>query len=252
MIEKLNSLKRKESIRKRLEIIETQNAVIENQLKELNWANIFNSATVGSIWLKDVSLNVGRWAANYSFLYILFRILNEIKPENILELGLGETTKMIQAYKQHYNQNAFCTTIEQDDEWIEMRLNSGISKEYINIIKADVERIKTKDCETLVYKDLGIRLETLAKKFNLILIDGPWGSPNYSRYNVINLLERGLIAEDFIIIMDDYNRKGEQETINDLMENLKTNNYIFFTGKYEGNKGQIILASSKYKYLESL
>lgn len=252
MIKKINRLALRNPIQKRLENIERQNATIESQLKEINWANIFNSAIKGSSWFKDIPLNVGRWAANYSLFYILYRILNEIKPQNILELGLGETTKLLQAYTQYYNKDSFCTTIEQDNEWIEMRLGNGISKDYINIVKADVEKIKVKDYETLVYKNLETQIATLNKKFNLILIDGPWGSANYSRYNVIGLLEYGLLDKDFIIIMDDYNRKGEQETINELMEKLTANNYSFITGKYEGDKGQIVIASNKFKYLESL
>ena len=104
----------------KLLIIEQQNLLIENFVRENNWGNIFNTAISGSNWFKNVPLNVGRWAANYSLLYILYRTLNEIKPQNILELGLGETTKMIQAYKQFHNKEACCTTIEQNEEWIEM------------------------------------------------------------------------------------------------------------------------------------
>src|SRR5687768_15072305 len=85
-----------------------QNLKIERMISESNWNNTFNSSINGSTWFKYIPLNVGRWAANYSLLYILYRILNEIKPENLLELGLGETTKMLQAYKQFHNQNANC------------------------------------------------------------------------------------------------------------------------------------------------
>ena len=242
----------KGSIEKRFKKIESQNGLIENQLKEINWANIFNSAITGSTWFNNIPLNVGRWAANYSLFYVLYRILNEINPQNVLELGLGETTKMIQAYKQYQNNEAFCITIEQDNDWIEMRLNNGISNDYINVLKTELKKIKVKDFDTLVYDDLTNKLKNLNKKFNLILIDGPWGSPNYSRYDVVGILETGLIADDFIIIMDDYNRRGEQETINELMDKLTEHNYNFITGKYVGDKSQIVIASSRFKYLESL
>ncbi len=52
--------------------------------------------------------------------------------------------------------------------------------------------------------------------------------------------------------MDDYNRKGEQETITDLKSLLATLNYDFITGFYAGDKSQAIVASSKFRYLESL
>ena len=65
---------------------------------ELNWSAIFNSAISGSSWFKKQSLYPGRWAAGYPFLYILFRVYNDIKPKRILEFGLGETSKLSYQY----------------------------------------------------------------------------------------------------------------------------------------------------------
>ena len=94
--------------------------------KENYWANVFNSSIRGVGWMDHISLNVGRWAANYSLLYILFRILNEVKPLNTLELGLGETSKLFQAYKQYHNTYANCNTIEHDQDWINIKKQHGI------------------------------------------------------------------------------------------------------------------------------
>jgi 16S rRNA G966 N2-methylase RsmD len=147
---------------------------------------------------------------------------------------------------------ACCITVEQSEEWIKMRLNNGISQDYINIVTADVEKIWINNFETLVYKNLETELEKFKKKFNLILIDGPWGSENYSRFNIIKLVENELIDRDFIIIMDDHNRKGEQETIDELKLTLTRFNYQFIIGHYSGDKSQIVIASKKFGYLESL
>ncbi len=154
MLEKIKNLALAITANKnKLLVIEKQNLLLESLIRENNWANIFNSAIGGSIWFKNIPLNVGRWAANYSLFYVLYRILNEIKPQNILELGLGETTKMIQAYKEFHNKEASCTAVEQDKEWIKLRLNNGFSKGLINIIKADVEKLNIKGYETLAYKN---------------------------------------------------------------------------------------------------
>ena len=253
MIKKIRNLVRTIAENKsKLLIIEQKNLSIEKLLRENNWGNIFNTAISGSPWFKNLPLNVGRWAANYSLLYILYRTLNEIKPQNILELGLGETTKMIQAYKRLHNKESHCTTIEQSSEWIEIKIKDGLSKEFIDIIKADVEKINIKGFETLAFINLPELLISKNRKFNLILIDGPWGSNNYSRYNIIELVNKGFLDDDFIIIVDDFERKGEQETFEDLKDALVKNNYGFVIGYYAGSKTQVIITTAKFEYLTSL
>lgn len=253
MIKKIrNVVKAIMSNKQKIATIEQQNLLIESLVRENNWGNIFNSAISGSTWFNNIPLNVGRWAANYSLFYVLYRILNETKPDNILELGLGETTKMIQAYKRFHNSNAFCTTIEQSDEWIEIKLQDDISKDTINIIKCDVEEINVKGYQTLTYKNLSQLLLPLNKKFNLILIDGPWGSDNYSRYNIIELVKKKLLDEKFIIIIDDFNRVGEQETFNDTLGILNSAGYKFQTSIYKGEKDQVIISSLNFSYTTSL
>lgn len=253
MINKIKNLARTLAENKsKLLIIEQQNLLNEKLLRENNWGNIFNTAISGSKWFKNVPLNVGRWAANYSLFYILYRSLNELRPMNILELGLGETTKMIQAYKQFHNKESHCITVEQSNEWIEIKLNDGISKEFIDIIKADVEKINIKGFQTLAYINLPELLIPKTKKINLILIDGPWGSNNYSRYNIIELVTKGFLDDDFIIILDDYERQGERETFSNLKEALVKGNFNFVVGNYFGEKGQVIITCKKFEYLISL
>lgn len=246
MIKKIKSLVRI--------ISETKERVdlIEKLLRENEWNNVFNSAIIGSTWFNNTPLNIGRWAGNYSLLYILYRILNEIKPERILELGLGETTKMIQAYKQHHNVNAFCVTIEQSKEWIDLKLKNGILLENIKIVKADVESIDVKGFETFIYKDLPTLLTPFNKRFSLILIDGPLGTDNYSRYNIVELVNKGFLDSNFIIIVDDYNRLGEQQTVNDLREALTNLKYNYFEGIYEGDKNNLIIGSLNFQFLKTM
>ena len=41
----------------------------------------------------------GRWAAvGFPYLYVMYRVLNEVRPEMLLEIGTGQTTKMIWIY----------------------------------------------------------------------------------------------------------------------------------------------------------
>ncbi|MEZ0130278.1 hypothetical protein AB9T88_11140, partial [Flavobacterium sp. LBUM151] len=53
---------------------ERQNRIIA-QNEELLWASVFHDSIRGKKGIEDLSLNIGRWAGNYSFFYVLNRIL---------------------------------------------------------------------------------------------------------------------------------------------------------------------------------
>lgn len=225
---------------------------LKRMTQENYWANVFRSSTNGSAWINNESLNVGRWAASYSLLYILFRVLNDVKPVNVLELGLGETTKMIQAYKKGHNPGAYCVTIEHDKSWIDLKKQNGISDEHINIINLELVEQNIHNSVSVMYKGLAESLKETGKAFNLLMIDGPFGSDQYSRYNIIEIVNEKLLDKDFIIIMDDFNRKGEKNTYMDLKKALQENNHNFSSGRYVGAREQIIICSEKYRFLTSI
>lgn len=219
---------------------------------ELYWAHIFESAIKGSVWFNNVPLNVGRWAAGYPLFYILFRILNEVKPDTVLEFGMGESTRMIQSYKHQHNPKALCVTVEHDKKWIEIKKQNGLSEDYISVISPELETITINEKETLQYKELSNLLSGYGKQFKLILIDGPFGSSNYSRHNIVELIENGLLSDSFIILMDDYERSGEKETVEDVRKLLNKEGISFCEGFYSGKKDLLIIVSEDYKFLTSL
>jgi hypothetical protein len=50
----------------------------------------------------------------------------------------------------------------------------------------------------------------IGKKFDLFSIDGPWGSDEYSRIDMIRYIPE-ILCEDFVIMVDDYERLGEKD-----------------------------------------
>ena len=62
------------------------NRKILDQNEELLWAEIYHDSIRGKGELENLSLNIGRWAGNYSFFYVLHRILDTWKPGRILDL----------------------------------------------------------------------------------------------------------------------------------------------------------------------
>lgn len=78
----------------------TENEIQLNS-RELIWANVFHDTVCESQWFLDKSLSLGRAAIGYNFAYVLYRCLNEVNPENILELGLGQSTQIVMQYMKN-------------------------------------------------------------------------------------------------------------------------------------------------------
>jgi hypothetical protein len=240
MLKKIRSLVRE---------FRTRSEKISKQNDELIWANIFHDTIKDKEWLKGLSVSPGRWAADYSLLYVLVRILSDFKPKKIMEFGLGESSKIISSFLDHDLKNSKHLIIEQDENW------ARVFKKRFNL---------SPNCEIL---PLSLKLETvhgfpvnsydhiedkINEVFDLYLVDGPLGSTNFSRYDICKIARHLNKEHQFIIIIDDYNRDGEKETANELVSQLHEKEIKIYTSTYSGIKSQIIIATEKYRFVTTM
>ena len=218
-------------------------------LNELNWANIFNNTICNSYWLTDRSFSPGRFAIGYPLLYVLFRVLDEVKPIKVLEFGLGQSTKMLYQYATHFKETEV-TTLENDVDWINFFLREKNFPSNSIIMKVDNQKIIYNECETLSISNLN--LVTQNNKYALILVDAPFGSKRYSRSQILSLIPNNIDIDNFIIIMDDYNREGEKETSLELEKVFIKNNIKYRKGVYAGIKETALYCSNDLKFLTTL
>ena len=221
----------------------------KNLNNELIWANVFHDTIKDRDWLKNLSLSPGRWAADYSFLYVLVRILTDYKPQRIIEFGLGETSKIVSVFLDNYLQKSNYTVIEQSPIWADVfksKFNLSNKVELIHL------PLKSKDVNGFSVNSYSEIVEKVEGVFDLYIVDGPFGSPRYSRYDIFALAERLSLSDEFIIIIDDYNRPGEIDTAKDLVNLFNKKSFKIHTGIFSGIKSQYIIASEKYKYIISV
>ena len=92
---------------------------LEKQNHELLWAKIWDDTRRDIVWLNDLpGISPGRWAVGYNYIYVMTRILNTIKPESVLDVGLGISSSLIGAYFSYQNIGSHLI-IEQDAEWVD-------------------------------------------------------------------------------------------------------------------------------------
>lgn len=219
------------------------------QVKENHWADVYHDSIRGVPFLQTLSLNIGRWAGGYPFFYVLNRVLKDFRPQSILEMGLGESTKFVSSYIDNYLTNTNHNVLEQDEKWVSFFNENFQLSEKSKIILSPLITKTINNFQVNCYKDLSV-IEN--EVYNLYLIDGPFGSDNISRYEIVELSKKFKLGDEFIIIMDDYNRIGEQNTIKKLKEILSYKGITFYYNIYSGLKSVFILGTEKYKHVRSL
>ena len=226
-------------------------SLASRQFKELNFADILHDTIINSTWLKDKSFSLHGWAANYSFIYMLYRILDNAKPQNILEMGMGQTSRLISQYVACCNPNAMLDIIENDAAWITTYQPQLAQNANVKVHQRDLDFFTYDKTECRKYKDLNEIVGNT--KYDLIIIDGPWGAEQkLPRSNVLDLIKNHNLADDFIIIFDDAERSGEQNTIAQTVKLLQEQNTEHFVFQCYGIKTQTYITSLTKSFIQYL
>lgn len=104
--------------------------------------------------------------------------------------------------------------------------------------------------KSLTYRNC---LETLKNdKFDLIIVDGPFGmNMKYSRTQIIDLAQNCL-ADDFVIIIDDYQRKGEKNTVKEIFSYFNQTGIRYVSREYKSLKNHILITTPGNRFLLTL
>ena len=221
---------------------------LERWQKEIYYANLFHDTTRNSQWFIIKSISPSGWALNYASLYFLYRVLDKMKPQNIIEFGLGQSSKLIYQYVNFYD-NANAVTYEHDTKWIEFFKNEHKDYYDINIYVTELENVVYNQCSTLSYKNNCDELK--GQKFDLILVDAPFGSEHYSRSQVLNLVP-DCLCSSFCIMLHDSERNGEKETISELLDKLDSCDIKYCTSTISSNKDLFVVCSDDLKFLTTI
>lgn len=221
----------------------------QNQLTEIEWANIYHDSINNKPEIKSLALNVGRWAGNYSFFYLLNRILDDFEPKKILEFGLGESSKFIGAHISAGYIKSKHKIIEHDDEWKSHFLSRYKLPDSSEIIKLKLTETRIEKHTVTSYEKVEIAYDD---EIELFIVDGPFGSPRFSRFDIVALVKLFNQDKKFIIIMDDYQRVGERDTSEKLLTVFKEINIDVQYTVFSGNKKQMLISSNHYRFLHSI
>ena len=210
---------------------------IQASNKEILFAQYFRDSIQDSTWIHDKGFSAYAGAANYSLLYKLFKILDVVRPEAVLEFGLGQTTKMTSQYAEA-NDKAKVVVIDDDPEWVGIYKKQTTLPKNLKLVTVGLQDFKH-DGETLQKMSEYAGLEKVLgkSKFNLVIVDGPIGyDKEYSRTNVVSLV--GNLADTWVVVFDDAERPGEQRTMDLFREKLNEKSLKYSEFEVTGSKTQ--------------
>lgn len=239
-----------ERLRGEIAALRQQVSIVEKNASESVWANVFHDTTNGSDWLTDKVFWPGRAALGYQAMYVAYRILNEMRPKHILELGLGQSTKLISQYVRAET-GVTHTVVENNEEWIEFFTNAYTPPRTTEIVKLDWKIIPYKEGEVRIFD--GFERCFKDKKFDFILIDAPLGTDmkQHSRVDVLGIIPECL-DDNFAILIDDTDRLGEQNTVAEIHRKLDENGIPCREGWYNGLKNSTVICSADLGFLTTL
>lgn len=154
----------------------------------------------------------------------LIDLLEDNRPNRIIELGGGQSTRIFQKYKSKYNCQFF--SIEHDSEYVceNTVLFNLVENTNINIGKEFYSNINK-------YDGLENWLSN-QDKFDFILIDGPFGfdfreNYDYGRVQLLSFVILDKLSDDAIIFVHDTERINMQRTLTEFETLLISNNFNF-------------------------
>ena len=226
---------------------------VTKKLNELLYATRFHDSIKQSRWYLNQSLALGEMAIDYGTAYTLFRVLDKMHPNNLLEFGLGQSSKIIHQYSNHYQKEVL--TIEHDADWIGFFLTE-CEDIHMHVRQTDLCITIYKQKPTLTYKN--IQSVVKDEKYDFIFVDGPFGNDisdnkpyEYARTQIVDIIKNNL-AEDFCIIMHDYESKGVKNTVTDVLNILKDNQIKYCTSITFAAQKNILICSESLHFLATM
>jgi len=175
-------------------------------------------------------------AASYALLYLLVRLLSEDRISTVIELGSGESTRLIDRVKTLGTRHV---CYENDPVWFERTKSRLASCDYR---LRSLQRFRLDSIEYEWYGDVE------PEPFELLLVDGPVGTASLSRVGCWQLIESNP-NRDYLIIIDDSTRPGEQATIDFLIERLKAKGDAPVLHRIESGNVPAVICSGRFEHV---
>ena len=177
-------------------------------------------------------------AANYSLLYLILRIGTEFRPASVLDIGAGQSS-LLWAMLRRRGLVGDVLTLEDDADW-----GARIAAQVDHRVLVTPLAPRTVAGRPALTYDWDAAFGE--RSFDMIVCDGPRGTPRHSRSGILSLFDGGRLHADFALILDDAERAGEQDTITAIHARLQADGVPYTANVVHAAKTQIVFAGGRF------
>jgi len=222
---------------------------MDTVLRNAKWLNPAMEIVYRDVFLRDLRrlgidddfYPVGS-AANHGLLYAITRCFVQFPITTVLELGCGQSSLLLAALNRTLNAPASIRSVDQDPQWADS-LRSAVSHE---VVCSELVPKTVRGYSIRHYRD-GYFEKT--KAYDLVIVDGPSAHPpenSNARLGCLEVVETAL-APDFIVLVDDTERKGEGILVDLIRSHLKSRGAAFGETSIIAAKRQHIFSGGKFQ-----
>ena len=195
-----------------------------------------------SVGIDDIFYPVGG-AASHSLLYLLLRTMREFAVGSVLELGAGQSTLLFHAARATLRRDMDVTTVEHDAAWA-ARVRSQVAH---SVVHAPLAAMSSDGKDIGYYSGSFLPAD---KRFNLVVVDGPPAhdaEQRFARVGCLTLLP-GILADDFMLVVDDAEREGEAHLVTRLAEMFRAHGFKVHEAAISAMKKQVWFCGGSYAH----
>ena len=150
------------------------------------------------------------------------------------------------------NREAEHFVVEHDPAWISFYKKEYPISKQTDIVQLEITFVPYKEAESVrVFS--GFKERFAERRFDFILVDAPLGGDmkQYARIDILSILPECL-CESFTILVDDTQRPGESNTINEICSLLDVAEIKYKRRDYSGEKACTVICSTDNAFLCTL
>ena len=223
-------------------------------------ANVSLQSHLARTGFVDADFFVDGAAGSPTLQLLLTKILSLCKPETVLELGSGQTTKLLAHYARS-RPAVTVLTIEEDSAW-HSRLSAALQVPPNHQYRASgleprevVLPNNRGTVSTFWYREAESLLS--GRRFQLILVDGPTNyrrGDEFVRYSRSGLIPHlpSILDDSFVIVIDDTDNYGYLLTARSMRESITARGRAVCAFDVHGVKSHTVLCSPDWQFLRSV
>jgi hypothetical protein len=189
-------------------------------------------------WVEDVPLaSPSGGTASFSQLYTLLLATTQHRPERVLEIGVGLSTRLLRQYGAASGVES--VHVDSDASWLDA---CGIDCDRATALHAPLAptRVGGRMVDWYSVRPQG--------RFDFVLVDGPESWDAARRFNRLGFATwvPSILADEFLIVVDDTSRRGERELVDTLIASLRGRYPQLKSREIVGANSQTILATPRF------